>query len=150
MLKKDQENKYVVGFAFNDAKDELLLIRKKRPKWQAGLLNGIGGKIKEGESRKDAMKREFLEETGIFTWKFEWEEFFTLSDEEGEIHFFTESLADQAFYRFESTTDETVVKVPIKNFEGRKDTVPNLTWLVPMALEHLKLEDEIKEGLRLE
>ena len=37
--------KYVVGFAFNKEKTKVLLIKKTKPDWQAGQLNGIGGKI---------------------------------------------------------------------------------------------------------
>src|SRR5687767_2261708 len=54
----------------------VLLVRKARPEWQAGLLNGIGGKIQHlpirpqdtelrWESSLEAMRREFTEETGL-------------------------------------------------------------------------------------
>jgi hypothetical protein len=35
---------YVVGFAF-DTDGRVALIRKNRPEWQAGRLNGIGGHV---------------------------------------------------------------------------------------------------------
>lgn len=41
------------------------LIRKAKPEWQKGKLNGIGGKIEEGEGPFAAMVREFREETGV-------------------------------------------------------------------------------------
>ena len=53
----------VVGFAFKG--DQVVLIRKSRPEWQAGKLNGIGGKVEYFESPSDAMHRECLEETGV-------------------------------------------------------------------------------------
>lgn len=43
---------------------EVLLVRKKRPTWQAGRLNLPGGKIEEGETPLQAAIREFKEETG--------------------------------------------------------------------------------------
>ena len=46
MIKKH----YVLGFIFNRQKDNVLLVEKKRPEWQKGKWNGIGGKIKENES----------------------------------------------------------------------------------------------------
>lgn len=55
---------YVLGFAFDDL-GRVALITKKRPHWQNGLLNGIGGKIQSGESPFKAMVREFYEETGV-------------------------------------------------------------------------------------
>ena len=36
--------KYVVGFMFSPDKQFVALIRKNRPEWQAGKLNGIAGK----------------------------------------------------------------------------------------------------------
>ena len=58
-------DRFVVGFAFGENKDTILLIKKLRPEWQKGLLNGIGGKIEKGESSLDAMRRECKEETGL-------------------------------------------------------------------------------------
>lgn len=60
--------RYVLGFAF--AHDPLgmlqvALIRKSHPDWQAGRLNGLGGKRQPGESPQAAMAREFLEEAGV-------------------------------------------------------------------------------------
>ena len=56
--------KYVVGFMFDTSLTNVALIRKTKPAWQAGLLNGIGGKVEAGESFDDAMVREFSEEAG--------------------------------------------------------------------------------------
>lgn len=55
---------YVLGFAFDDL-GRVALICKNKPKWQAGLWNGIGGKIECNESTDKAMTREFHEETGV-------------------------------------------------------------------------------------
>lgn len=57
-------NKYVLGFAFDDL-DRVALIQKERPAWQAGKLNGVGGRIEGREEVLDAMVREFHEETGV-------------------------------------------------------------------------------------
>ncbi len=65
---------YVVGFAFDDD-ENVALVRKKRPEWQKGYLNGVGGKIEEGESSRAAMVREFEEETGLGVPEHEWEQF---------------------------------------------------------------------------
>lgn len=55
---------YVLGFAFTpDGK--VALINKKRPAWQDGKLNGIGGKVEITEDSVSAMIREFKEETGV-------------------------------------------------------------------------------------
>ena len=57
-------NRYVLGFAVTPDR-KILLVEKLRPKWQAGRLNGIGGKIEEGETSIAAMRREASEEAGL-------------------------------------------------------------------------------------
>jgi len=47
--------------------NSILMIRKKRPAWQAGKLNLPGGHIEEGEEPADAAIRELYEETGLVT-----------------------------------------------------------------------------------
>jgi 8-oxo-dGTP diphosphatase len=61
--------KMVVGFPLDYSL--VYLIKKKRPDWQAGKLNGIGGHVEEGENAKEAMIRECYEETGtkITDWR---------------------------------------------------------------------------------
>jgi 8-oxo-dGTP pyrophosphatase MutT (NUDIX family) len=59
------ETEYVVGFVFDPDESHLLLIWKNRPAWQAGKLNGPGGKRENGETPLAAMEREFGEETGF-------------------------------------------------------------------------------------
>src|SRR5690242_14904191 len=56
---------YVCGFLFSVDRQRVLLIRKRRPAWQAGHLNGVGGKVEPGETLADAMRREFREEAGL-------------------------------------------------------------------------------------
>jgi 8-oxo-dGTP diphosphatase len=63
---------YVLGFAFNTIGDKVALIRKNKPDWQKGFLNGIGGKIEKDESKRSAMVREFEEECGIKTSTYYW------------------------------------------------------------------------------
>lgn len=63
-------DRFVVGFAFNENTDFVLLVRKLRPEWQKGCLNGIGGRIENDETSLDAMNRECKEETGlVLDWK---------------------------------------------------------------------------------
>ena len=62
-------DRFVVGFAFSNCDDpenrKVLLVKKQRPQWQKGRLNGIGGKIEGNETPWAAMDRESLEEAGI-------------------------------------------------------------------------------------
>ncbi len=62
---KKVQVEYVLGFMFSPDEKKVLLIWKNRPSWQAGKLNGIGGKVNPGETPLEAMEREFIEETGF-------------------------------------------------------------------------------------
>ena len=121
-------DKYVVGFMFNPAEDAVLLIRKTHPNRQKGKLNGVGGRIDDGESALEAMRREFLEEVGIE--QSNWQQFCVLGDaREWQIHFF---WTIGPIGKAKALTDEPpelhcVASLP-------KDTIPNLHWLIPMAL----------------
>ena len=133
-------NKYVLIFAFNED-DHVLMIRKsKRPEHHIGLLNGLGGKIEEGETAGVAAIREFSEETGIseeeivlmgtfgemsgpswdvtMMWmKANFDSFFSLNTEEGKVDAY--DPADCLTWK----------------------AVPNIQWLVPMAFEAMYNED---------
>lgn len=115
---------YVVCFAFTpDGK--VILIRKNRPEWQAGKLNGVGGKIEEGESVHQAAVREFFEETGAKTKEGDWRYFCYMSSQLWGCY----CLSAENITGFSTTTDEVVDaydKLP-------DDVLPNLLWLVPLA-----------------
>jgi len=57
--------KYVLGFIFNSEMDHALLELKDHPDFLKDKYNGIGGKIKDGESAIGAMIRKCSEETGL-------------------------------------------------------------------------------------
>lgn len=56
---------YVLAFLFDETTEKVWLIEKQKPEWQKGCLNGIGGKIEEGEAPWQACIRELKEESGI-------------------------------------------------------------------------------------
>jgi 8-oxo-dGTP pyrophosphatase MutT (NUDIX family) len=122
---------YVVGFLFDKHRQFVALIRKKRPAWQAGLLNGIGGHVEPGEEVSHAMRREFFEETGVYVNT--WRRFCILTcGREAIVHFF-ESVDLDPFY-CTSPTDEQVDIIPVDE-AVRCSIVPNLKWLIPLACE---------------
>ena len=58
---------YTVGFIFDSTLEEVALMEKTHPEWQKGKLNGIGGKVEDGEIVISCMIREAEEETGLKT-----------------------------------------------------------------------------------
>lgn len=131
--------RYVVGFAL--AFNEVLLIHKTHPEWQAGRWNGIGGKVEPGESPLAAMRREAHEEANVDD-DAEWEHFATLTDPQHgayEVHFFRLDLSghgnDYVRHRIRTTGEEGVEWWPcaLTGNPALCPVIPNLRWLIPMA-----------------
>lgn len=126
---------YVVGFLFSPDNAQVCLIRKKRPPWQAGRLNGVGGHIEQGETPAAAMRREFEEEAGL---SLEWRYYALLWGTEYRLFCFTAvSPSPIGCHDIRPLTDE----VPgwwIADYLP-DSVLPNLRWLVPMA----KYEHEV-------
>lgn len=131
-LKPSTRRAYVLGFAFNESGTSVLLIQKARPAWQAGRLNGLGGKIEPGELPDQAMVREFYEECGILVSK--WERVAIMSSLEYEVMCYRVFLPDNVFWAAAATTDE-----PVSYHMARalpEGVLPNVRWLVPFALNY--------------
>ncbi|NOS67799.1 MAG: NUDIX domain-containing protein [Candidatus Peribacteraceae bacterium] len=129
---------YCLGFAFPRielANEEVVLIRKNRPAFQNGKLNGVGGKVEKGESGIAAMCREFKEETGVSTEESDWRHVCTFIFENNHIHVLTTSHC--RFGACRTTTDEEVVIRPISSL-CYEEKMENLGWLVPMCLVALQ------------
>lgn len=127
--------RYVVGFMFDDEMRNVCMIRKNRPDWQAGLLNGVGGRIELFESSIEAMKREFREETGVCTIAESWEHVCTLRFPYAEIEFFA-AKSTYFFSRAETKTDEEIVKVPLIHFCSYNH-VENIPHLINLSIQRL-------------
>ena len=133
---------YVVGFIFDSDRHRVALIRKNRPPWQAGLLNGVGGKIESGESAAQAMARETREEAGYYIAPWQWKHFAELSgsnDGPGESFRLQVFAATEDLSRLETTEGEAIEIVHISKINWmRHEMVANLPWLIGLALDHLE------------
>ena len=122
----------VVGFLFNSTGNRVVLIRKNRPAWQAGKLNGVGGHIEQRlngvEKPHEAMTREFQEEAGYTSSL--WEHYVSLTGDWGKVHFFR-NYGDIDLCS--TKTDEEVEIHYVHNLV-HLDVIPNLRWLIPLAL----------------
>lgn len=119
---------YVLGFLFDAQLENVVLIRKAKPKWQAGLLNGVGGKVHTREADLAAMRREFLEETGSAI--AEWHPFAKLQGRDWVV---------RCFYAVTSTLrveTNRVDVVEVGHLATRRDVIDNVPWLVFAAREN--------------
>lgn len=129
--------KYVVGFMCYA--DQVALIRKVRPKWQEGLLNGIGGHIEKNETPIKAMIREFQEETGHLE-KY-WREYCVMQGTGWKVHCFVSIVNIRPVLK--TTTDEMVMwETP--GDETYRKMIPNLRFLIPMANYKEPITSKIK------
>jgi 8-oxo-dGTP diphosphatase len=137
---------YVVGFMMDPTLSRVVLIRKNRPAAQVGKLNGVGGKVEQGETPLDAMSREFREETGMETTG--WKLFAVYNG--GDLGV-PGSLFDIYIYwltgdvnQAKTVTDEVVHVIDIESLTTRTDKMSNLAWLVQMALGLIRHDRETR------
>ncbi len=128
--------KYVAGFLFRRDRAEVTLVRKEKPEWQKGKLNGIGGKVEPGETEYAAMVREFREETGAEI--LDWSPVAVLKVGEAEVHFFRSSSGDGVRMFNQNDVGEAVTTYRVDSLLAGTSAgllIPNLRWLLPMAAD---------------
>ncbi len=128
---------FVIGFVFNHQQDEVLLVEKKRPDWQAGRWNGIGGKIEPtDDSPLAAMQRESKEETGM---RLNWELTVIFTCPGGTCYVYKaidnlncghENFCNKIHY--EQIEDEVLECWPVNALPDL--ILENLKWLIPLCL----------------
>lgn len=127
---------YVVGFVFRAALTQVVLIRKNRPAYLAGKLNGIGGGVERGELADSAVARETYEEANLTTLPGDWLLYATLNTTRGDrIDFFATTWCEM-MGELQTRTAEKVAWYPVKDLS----TCPifdNLHYLVPAAIQAL-------------
>jgi len=144
-----RKHNYVVGFLFSLDMQHVALIQKRKPAWQAGRWNGVGGKLEEGEVWEDAMCREFHEETGVRISGFDWRHTVTLKNNEFECRFFR-AFGDSVF-NVQTVEMEQVAVHPVSAI-SLLPVIDNLRWLVPLQLDRriefpLTITDGLKQPL---
>lgn len=139
--------RYVVGFAFSPNKNEVILIKKTRPEWQNGRLNGVGGHMIDGEGVTQAMAREFEEETGVRINPELWIHKLTLVNKTIGYELNILSCFTNLVYQTKSITDEEVllISLPFLPILLSECLIPNLRWIIPLLLDN-----DIAPGLIME
>lgn len=124
--------KYVLGFVFTNDGRRVVLIRKQKPIEQAGLLNGVGGKVEPGEKDEAAMIREFREEAGVELLD-GWRHYATMGGPGWSCAVFS-NFDTTAFARASTQEVENIEKHHLHTLVVQT-TMPSLRWLIPLALD---------------
>jgi len=131
---------YVLGFAY--CKDyaecyRVLLIRKNKPAWQAGHLNGIGGKVELGDPNPQwALSREFKEGCGLEQRPEQWLNFAILEfPGVAKIYCFASWWEWKLFKTAHTMTDEEICSIGLDGIMDEPKALANLPWLIPMGLK---------------
>ena len=128
-MSEARKQHYVCGFLFSPDRSRVLLIRKNRPAWQKGKLNGIGGKVEPSDTdHLAAMRREFREEAGLDI--AEWHDVLTLTAADWHTHFYR-AFGD--IDRARAITDEQL-EIHLTS-DLPRDTIPNLHWMIPLMID---------------
>jgi len=146
---------YVLGFVFDEKMENVIMMKKNRPEWQAGMLNGVGGKVEDNETWIEAMSREYEEEAGIYIHSSFWKHILTLRFDNATIRVYATS--NSSFYENSHTiTDEEIIKIPVRFIDRRCTVVldnpdssvksckiykviKNIQYLIPLCIERLSI-----------
>ena len=135
---------YVLGFIFS--KERVLLIQKAKPEWQAGKMNGIGGKLEKFETLHNAMQRECLEETGINIDAESWDHCITMDvpNKCSRVYIFRAyqdfATLHQVDLNRSDNPNETLCvcgkdELSLGNNFLGAPLISNLKWIIPMLLD---------------
>lgn len=120
---------YVLGFLVYS--DWVLLIKKQRPDWQKGYLNGVGGHVEPGETYIEALIREVREEVGIDTTPEQWRHFATLEGKDYRCMCYVGF--SEKIWKAKVLTDEVPGLYRVHNLT--EHALPSVRYLLPMALD---------------
>lgn len=126
--------KYTLGFIFNETLDKVLLINKLAPDWQVGKLNGLGGKVEEGEDGLTCIVREVKEESGLETISEDWEYVCKMYSPDFDIDTFS-YIYKSDLNNAKSMELEKIEWCDVKNLPY--NVIGNLNWLIPMSIDKL-------------
>lgn len=142
---------YTCGFVIDRGSSAVLLVRKSKPDWQAGKLNGVGGKLERHESVISGMEREWAEESGDLA-MLQWEPFCRLNFPNEVVHFLraTNHVISGQICNDVNDVGEELAWYPFRHpdlrcLTQRDDIIPNLRWILPLAFEDSRVKTAVVE-----
>lgn len=137
--------RYTLIFVFNQKLDEVVLIKKNRPNWQAGKLNGVGGRLIKNEDPAACAEREVLEEAGLDVHVHQFLTYYGRKYETYQMHVFW-AMANLRMTLPETKTDEKVGTFSLDRSAdeySESDFVPGAHEFMLLALQAAKNCDRL-------
>ncbi len=137
-MEKENRARFTLGIIFSSDGQNIYLMRKDHPAFQAGKLSGVGGKLEPGESWQDCMAREGMEEAG---YEGQWQRLGTMAGDTpcwGLYHcevfysFMAENAVEPHTCEREAIERHTVTELPALATQ----MTPYLPTLIMAALAH--------------
>lgn len=122
--------------------DRVVLIKQDSPQWRKGKWNFPGGKVEPGETIREAVRREFREETGVDIAG--WEDVATISGNNWEVHVF--SSESYKLNHVKTAEGEMVWAFDINDLPPSWKLVPHVKWLLHLAHEDNLIKPVCVEG----
>jgi 8-oxo-dGTP diphosphatase len=126
--------RYSLGLIFDQQYERVVLMRKNRPEWQRGRLNGVGGKLEAGETNLECVVREVSEETGLVTQPDDWAHIASIGGSDWQMEVF--AMASSSIDGAKTMTDEDVGTYRIS--ELPPGVMSNIPWLVALAIDRMR------------
>lgn len=123
-----------LGFVFSKDLKQVLLIRKQHPEWQAGKINGLGGKTEAGETPEECVSREVREESDLQIPATSWHKVTKLVWNVWRVEVFA-TIYEGSFRDAVTLTDEEVEWFDVDQLPAQ--VISNLRWLIPLAIDQL-------------
>jgi 8-oxo-dGTP diphosphatase len=124
---------FVLGLIFDNTKQNILLVQKKRPDWMKDYYNGIGGKIKLDETPIQAMYREGIEETAF---SHSWVHTITFVCPGGTVYVFVAISGMSDHIGYNQVEDEKLEVFNMNNLPAK--LMHNLKWIIPLSLSNVQ------------
>lgn len=126
---------FSLAFIFNSDQTKVLLVHKRKPAWQQGRLNGVGGKIEEGEDPLACIVREVSEETALNIAKEEWVYVGKIIDrDDTTVSIYATTYAGH-LTNAKQMDHEAIEWFDVANLPPQ--VIENLRWFIPLALDKL-------------
>ena len=110
-------------------------MHKTKPEWQAGKINGLGGKVEEGEEASTCIQRELKEESGLIIEATAWTHVASLQGPLWVVDVFGATyLGDSTDAK--SQEEEKIEWFAVNNLPD--NVIDNLRWLIPMTIDKLR------------